>query len=136
MKVIMMYGSADDVPYMEPARDYLKSAAVKYEETILSVYRNLSELIQYLEKLKASGDKVVILAIAGLAEALPGMVATNTDFPVIGVPVASGPMHGMDALLSIAQLPGEVPATTVGLHAKAPLNAAMAAHRILQFADA
>lgn len=134
MKVIMIYDSANDVPSMETAREYLKTSAVTYEETILSAHRNLSELIEYLEKLEQSGEKAVILAIAGLAAALPGVVVMKTSLPVIGVPVPSGPLNGIDALLSISQLPGEVPATTVGLHKKAPLNAAMAAHRILKLA--
>ena len=130
----MIYGSANDVPFMEPAREYLNSAEVKYEETVLSAHRNLSELIEYLGKLEESGEKAVILAIAGLAAALPGVVVMKTSLPVIGVPVPGGPLNGIDALLSISQLPGGVPATTVGLHKKAPLNAAMAAHRILDFA--
>lgn len=130
----MIYDSANDVPSMETAREYLKTSAVTYEETILSAHRNLSELIEYLEKLEQSGEKAVILAIAGLAAALPGVVVMKTSLPVIGVPVPSGPLNGIDALLSISQLPGEVPATTVGLHKKAPLNAAMAAHRILKLA--
>lgn len=136
MKVIMIYGSANDVPFMEPAREYLKDAGVKYEETVLSAHRNLSELIDYLGKLEEKGEKAVILAIAGLAAALPGVVVMKTSLPVIGVPVPGGPLNGVDALLSISQLPGGVPATTVGLHKKAPANAAMAAHRILQLAGA
>ena len=134
MKVILIYDSADDVPFMEPARMYFKESGVRYEETILSTHRNLNELIEYLGKLEKSGEKAVILAIAGLAAVLPGVVVMKTSLPVIGVPVPSGPLNGIDALLSISQLPGEVPATTVGLHKKAPLNAAMAAHRILKLA--
>ncbi|WP_309490345.1 AIR carboxylase family protein [Oceaniferula flava] len=132
----MIYGSANDVPFMEPAREYLKDANVTYEETVLSAHRNLSELIEYLGKLEEKGEKAVILAIAGLAAALPGVVVMKTSLPVIGVPVPGGPLNGVDALLSISQLPGGVPATTVGLHKKAPANAAMAAHRILQLAGA
>ncbi|MGB0774652.1 MAG: AIR carboxylase family protein [Akkermansiaceae bacterium] len=135
MKVVMIYGSASDVPFMEPARAYLKENNVSYEETILSAHRNHSELVEYLAKLEETGEKVVILAIAGLAAALPGMVAAKTSLPVIGVPVPCGPLNGIDALLSISQLPGGVPATTVGLHTKAPANAAMAAHRIIQLAS-
>ena len=135
MKVIMIYGSANDMPFMEPARAYLKENEVNYEETVLSAHRNLSELIEYLAKLEESGEKAVILAIAGLAAALPGVVVMKTSLPVIGVPVPGGPLNGIDALLSISQLPGGVPATTVGLHSKAPMNAAMAAHRIIQLAS-
>lgn len=134
MKVFLIYGSANDKPYMQPARDYLETQEVFYEEVVLSAHRNLSELIDYLGGLKERGEKGVILAIAGLAAALPGVVVMKTDLPVIGVPVVGGPLQGVDALLSISQLPGGVPATTVGLHKKAPLNAAMAAHSILKLA--
>ena len=136
MKVVIIYDSANDVPFMEPARRYFQESAVKYEETILSVHQNLNELIKYLAKLDEQGDKAVILAVAGLAAALPGVVAVKTLLPVIGVPVPSGSLNGIDALLSISQLPKGVPATTVGLHADAGVNAAMSAHRILRLAEA
>lgn len=135
MKVIMIYGSANDMPFMEPAREYLKNEGVAYDETVLSAHRNLSELIDFLGDIEKSGEKAVILAIAGLAAALPGVVVMKTSLPVIGVPVPGGPLNGVDALLSISQLPGGVPATTVGLHKKAPMNAAMAAHRIIKLAE-
>lgn len=134
MKVILIYGSANDKPFMEPAREYLAQSNVAFEETVLSAHRDLPELIEYLGHLEKSGEKAVILAIAGLSAALPGVVVMSCSLPVIGVPVPGGPLNGIDALLAISQLPGGVPCTTVGLHKKAPLNAAMAAHRILQFA--
>ncbi|NNC89692.1 MAG: AIR carboxylase family protein [Akkermansiaceae bacterium] len=136
MKVYLIYGSANDMPFMEPAREYLSAEGVEFVEEVLSAHRNLSELIEYLGKLEEAGEKGVILAIAGLAAALPGVVVMKTSLPVIGVPVPGGPLNGVDALLSISQLPGGVPATTVGLHKKAPMNAAMAAHRILKLAGA
>jgi 5-(carboxyamino)imidazole ribonucleotide mutase len=135
MKVIMIYGSENDKPFMQPARMYLEENEVAYDETVLSAHRNLSELIDFLADLEKSGEKAVILAIAGLAAALPGVVVMKTSLPVIGVPVPGGPLNGIDALLSISQLPGGVPATTVGLHSKAPMNAAMAAHRIISLAS-
>ena len=134
MKVIMIYGSANDKPYLQGGRDYLEAEGVAYEEVVLSAHRDLPELIEYLDKLKADGEKAVILAIAGLAAALPGVVGVKTELPVIGIPVPGGPLNGVDALLSISQLPGGVPVTTVGLHSKAPLNACMVAHRLLKFA--
>ena len=134
MKAILIYGSENDKPFMEPARVYFDGEDVAYDEVVLSAHRNLSELITYLAKLEESGEKGVILAIAGLAAALPGVVVMKTSLPVIGVPVPGGPLNGVDALLSISQLPGGVPATTVGLHSKAPMNAAMAAHRIMKLA--
>ena len=136
MKAILIYGSENDQPFMQPARTYFEEQGVGYVEEVLSAHRNLSELIDYLAKLEESGEKAVILAIAGLAAALPGVVVMKTSLPVIGVPVPGGPLNGIDALLSISQLPGGVPATTVGLHSKAPMNAAMAAHRIMKLAGA
>lgn len=134
MKVILIYGSANDKPFMEPAREYLAEHSILFEETILSAHRDLPELIQYLSNLEKSGEKAVILAIAGLSAALPGVVVMSCSLPVIGVPVPGGPLNGIDALLAISQVPGGVPCTTVGLHKKAPINAAMAAHRILNLA--
>ena len=130
----MIYGSANDKPYLQGGRDYLEAEGVAYEEVVLSAHRDLPELIEFLDKLKADGEKAVILAIAGLAAALPGVVGVKTELPVIGIPVPGGPLNGVDALLSISQLPGGVPVTTVGLHSKAPLNACMVAHRLLKFA--
>lgn len=135
MKIIIIYGSSSDKPFMEPARAYLNQESVAYEETVLSAHRDLPELIQYLENLEKSGEKAVILAVAGLSAALPGVVVMSCSLPVIGVPVPGGPLAGIDALLAISQVPGGVPCTTVGLHKKAPINAAMAAHRILKLAE-
>lgn len=134
MKVIVIYGSANDKPFMEPARVYLDEQKVSYEETVLSAHRDLPELVQYLKDLEESGEKAVIIAVAGLSAALPGVVVMSCSLPVIGVPVPGGPLNGIDALLAISQVPGGVPCTTVGLHKKAPVNAAMAAHRILKLA--
>ncbi len=133
MKVIMIYGSANDQAFMQIGKDYLEKEGVAYEEHVLSAHRDLPALIEFLDSLK--GKKAVILAIAGLAAALPGVVAVKTDLPVIGVPVPGGPLGGIDALLSICQVPGGVPLGTVGLHSKAPLNACQFAHRILKLGE-
>ncbi|MDE0569176.1 MAG: 5-(carboxyamino)imidazole ribonucleotide mutase [Verrucomicrobiales bacterium] len=134
MKVIIIYGSANDKEFMKPAHTYLEDQGVNYEEHVISAHRNLTELIQFLRDLNESGEKAVILAVAGLAAALPGVVAVETELPCVGVPVPGGPLNGIDALLAMCQVPGGVPVGTVGLHSKAPLNAAMYAHRILKFA--
>ena len=134
MKVIIIYGSANDKEFMKPAHTYLEDQGVTYEEHVISAHRNLPELIQFLRDLNESGQKAVILAVAGLAAALPGVVAVETELPCVGVPVPGGPLNGIDALLAMCQVPGGVPVGTVGLHSKAPLNAAMYAHRILKFA--
>ena len=135
MKVIIIYGSASDKNFMQPGRDYLEKEKIAYEEQVLSAHRNHAELAEYLKKLNASREKIVIVAVAGLSAALPGVVAVQTEYPVIGVPVPAGPLNGIDALLAICQVPGEVPLGTVGLHSKAPLNACMFAHRILKLAQ-
>ena len=134
MKVIIIYGSANDKEFMKPAHTYLEEQGVNYEEHVISAHRNLPELIQFLRDLNKSGEKAVILAVAGLAAALPGVVAVETEMPCVGVPVPGGPLKGVDALLAMCQVPGGVPVGSVGLHSKAPLNAAMYAHRILKFA--
>ncbi|MGN0828755.1 MAG: AIR carboxylase family protein [Akkermansia sp.] len=135
MKVITILGSKSDIPFMEPAEKYFEEHGVEHETVIYSAHRDLPALLDYLHGLDATGTKAVLLCVAGLSAALPGVVVMNTKLPVIGVPVPCGPLNGMDALLAIAQLPGGVPATTVGLHKKTPVNAAMAAHRILQLAE-
>ena len=134
MKVIIIYGSANDKEFMKPAHTYLEEQEVNYEEHVISAHRNLPELIQFLRDLNESGEKAVILAVAGLAAALPGAVAVETELPCVGAPVPGGPLNGIDALLAMCQVPGGVPVGSVGLHSKAPLNAAMYAHRILKFA--
>ncbi len=135
MKVVIIYGSANDKPFMQPGRDYMEKEGVAYEEQVLSAHRNHVELSDFLKELNASKQKIVIVAVAGLSAALPGVVTVQTDYPVVGVPVPCGPLNGIDALLSIAQLPGGVPCGTVGLHSKAGLNACMFAHRILKLAE-
>ena len=89
MKVIVIYGSPNDKPFMEPAREYFAQENVPYEETVLSAHRDLPELIRFLGDLEASGEKAVILAVAGLSAALPGVVVMSCSLPVIGVPVLS-----------------------------------------------
>ena len=135
MKVITIYGSKSDLPFLEPARTYFRENNVEHEEVIYSAHRDLPALIEYLQKLESDGTKAVLLCVAGLSAALPGVVVMNTQLPVIGIPVPCGPLDGVDALLAISQLPGGVPATTVGLHKKTPINAAMAAHRIIRLAE-
>lgn len=135
MKVITILGSKSDIPFMEPAEKYFEEKGVEHETFIYSAHRDLPALLDYLHGLDAAGTKAVLLCVAGLSAALPGVVVMNTQLPVIGVPVPCGPLNGIDALLAISQLPGGVPATTVGLHKKTPLNAAMAAHRILKLAE-
>lgn len=134
MSVEIIYGSANDKPFMEPARAYLAEQGIPCNETVLSAHRNLPELLKFCEELDRREEPTVVLAVAGLSAALPGVVVMSCKLPVIGVPVPGGPLNGIDALLAITQVPGDVPCTSVGLHSKAPRNAAMAATRILKLA--
>ena len=108
--------------------DLMESLGLKYELKVLSAHRNPQELAQYVEELPERGFEVVIAA-AGLSAALPGAIASRTSLPVIGVPLSAGTLGGLDALLSIAQMPKGVPVATVGIDN--PVNAVLLALRIL-----
>ena len=79
MKVVMIYGSANDQSFMQIGKDYLDEQGVPFEEHVLSAHRNLPELLEFLKQLEAGGEQAVILAVAGLAAALPGVVSVSTE---------------------------------------------------------
>ena len=123
--VAVILGSASDRPIADRATEVLSKNGVSYDLQVLSAHRNPDELDAYVKK----SDAKVFIAIAGLAAALPGVVAARTKKPVIGVPV-SGKLNGLDALLSIVQMPKGVPVACVGIDNGE--NAAHLAIRILQ----
>jgi phosphoribosylaminoimidazole carboxylase PurE protein len=124
--VLILVGSESDRPRIEPAFKVLDDAGVSYEFHVASAHREPERTADIVRKAKPGGTRVVI-AGAGLSAALPGYAASLTDLPVIGVPFASGPLNGIDALLAIAQLPPGVPVATVGID-----NARNAAHLALR----
>jgi 5-(carboxyamino)imidazole ribonucleotide mutase len=124
--VAIVMGSKSDQAVADKAIAVLEEHNIPYDVRVLSAHRNPEELDSYLEE---SGDVVVFIAIAGLAAALPGIIASKTEKPVIGVPV-SGPLRGMDALLSMVQMPPGVPVGVVGIDNGK--NAALLAVRILR----
>jgi 5-(carboxyamino)imidazole ribonucleotide mutase len=128
MKVAIIFGSASDRPVMEKAAAVLREAGVPYTSHILSAHRAPELLAETIAALEAEGTELFI-AGAGLAAHLPGVIASRTVLPVIGVPVASGGMGGLDALLSMVQMPRPVPVATVGVDNAA--NAAWLAVEIL-----
>ena len=126
----IVMGSKSDMPGMERAGDELEERGIRFEMRVMSAHRDPETVAEYARNARMRGLKVII-AGAGLSAALPGVVAAHTDLPVIGVPLTSKTSiaGGLDALLSIAQMPPGVPVATVGVdNAK---NAAVLAARIL-----
>lgn len=127
-------GSASDLPILRPAREILDHFAVPYEMRVLSAHRTPDRMADYARAAVERGIKVIIAGAGGAAH-LPGMLAANTSIPVIGVPVATpaGTLGGLDSLLSIVQMPRGVPVATVAINGGA--NAGLLAAQILATAD-
>ena len=128
MKAAIIFGSKSDAPTMKKAADVFKEFGVSYSSHVLSAHRAPELLGETIRALEAEGVEVII-AGAGLAAHLPGVIASLTLAPVIGVPVSSGGLGGLDALLSIVQMPRPIPVATVGVDNAA--NAAYLACEIL-----
>lgn len=127
-EVLIIAGSESDRPTVEKATKVLEEAGVGYTFEVASAHRDPDRVAE-LSKTAADRGYKVVIAAAGLAAALPGVVAAHSRLPVIGLPVDVGPLHGMDALLAMAMLPPGVPVATVGIGSGA--NAAHLALRIL-----
>jgi 5-(carboxyamino)imidazole ribonucleotide mutase len=128
MKAAMIFGAKSDLPAAEKAAEVFRDLGVEYRAHIISAHRAPELLAEAVAGLEADGVEVVI-AGAGLAAHLPGVVASLTTLPVIGVPISSGGLGGMDALLSIVQMPRPIPVAAVGVNNCA--NAAILACEIL-----
>lgn len=110
----IIMGSDSDWPTMEAAAEICKTFSVPYEVHVVSAHRTPDDMARYAKNAYKKGLKVIIAGAGGAAH-LPGMVASHTPLPVIGVPVKSDALSGMDSLLSIAQMPGGVPVATVAI---------------------
>ena len=130
--VSIIMGSQSDMPVMEKAKAYLEENNIAYEVNVMSAHRNPEAVAEYAETAKERGVKVII-AGAGMAAALPGVIAAYTTLPVIGVPIKSGALQGIDALLAIVQMPPGVPVATMAIDGAK--NAAVFAHKILQLCE-
>ena len=108
-------GSDSDLSVMTEAANFLDSLGVSYEIRIVSAHRTTSKMVRYAKKAKTRGIKVIIAGAGGAAH-LPGMVASITSVPVIGVPIKTASLDGIDSLLSIAQMPAGVPVATVAIN--------------------
>ena len=130
--VSIIMGSTSDLPVMEKAAQFLNDMEIPFEMNALSAHRTPAEVEQFAAQAKGRGLKVII-AGAGMAAALPGVIAANTTLPVIGVPIKGSCLDGMDALFSIVQMPPGIPVATVGVNASQ--NAAILAVEILALSD-
>ena len=125
-------GSASDLPTLEPAAEMLARFGVEHELRVLSAHRTPDAMATYARAALSRGLKVLIAGAGGAAH-LPGMLAANTPLPVIGVPVPTGNLSGLDSLLSIVQMPRGVPVATVAIGGGA--NAGLLAVQILACGD-
>ncbi|WP_312812359.1 5-(carboxyamino)imidazole ribonucleotide mutase [Brevundimonas sp.] len=132
--VAIIMGSRSDWPTMKLAADKLDQLGVAWEAKVVSAHRTPQRLFDFATTAKAKGYKVVIAGAGGAAH-LPGMAASMTDLPVLGVPVQSKALKGMDSLLSIAQMPGGVPVATLAIGEAGATNAGILAVQILALSD-
>lgn len=129
-KVGIVMGSNSDWPLVKKACETLDSFGVKYETRVISAHRTPKTAIEYSETAEARGLEVIIAAAGGAAH-LAGVLASSTVLPVVGIPVAGGALNGLDALYATVQMPGGVPVATVAVGSAGPVNAALLAVQIL-----
>jgi len=126
----VIMGSVSDKETMAQAEEILKELGIPYESRIVSAHRTPDWMFEYASSAEGRGLEVIIAGAGGAAH-LPGMVASKTQLPVIGVPVRSSALSGLDSLLSIVQMPAGVPVATMAIGAAGAANAALMAARIL-----
>ncbi len=133
-KIAIIMGSQSDWPTMKEAADILKTLGISCDTKIISAHRTPKRLYAFAQSAKKSGYDVIIAGAGGAAH-LPGMVASLTPLPVLGVPIESKALSGMDSLLSIAQMPGGVPVGTLAIGKAGAKNAGLLAASILALHD-
>ena len=133
-KVGLIMGSTSDWPTLEKAAEALDVLGVPYEAEVVSAHRTPDKLVEYARAAEGRGIQVIIAGAGGAAH-LPGMVASMTVLPVLGVPVKSRALNGIDSLLSIAQMPGGVPVGTLAIGDAGARNAGLLAAQILALQD-
>lgn len=132
--VAIIMGSRSDWPTMKKAADALDALGVAYDAKVVSAHRTPARLVAFSTGAQAAGYKVIIAGAGGAAH-LPGMVASMTILPVLGVPVQSKALSGLDSLLSIVQMPGGVPVATLAIGEAGAKNAGLLAAQILALSD-
>ena len=134
MKVAIVMGSQSDWPTMKCAADILSELDVAHEARIVSAHRTPERMVEFAKNADAQGFAVIIAGAGGAAH-LPGMIASMTHLPVLGVPVQSKALSGLDSLLSIVQMPAGVPVGTLAIGEAGAKNAALMAAAILALQD-
>ncbi|CYX21443.1 5-(carboxyamino)imidazole ribonucleotide mutase [Streptococcus suis] len=132
--ISIIMGSSSDWKTMKKTADVLDKFGVAYEKKVVSAHRTPDLMFRHAEEARGRGIKVIIAGAGGAAH-LPGMVAAKTTLPVIGVPVQSRALSGVDSLYSIVQMPGGVPVATMAIGEAGATNAALTALRILSIED-
>ncbi|GCF94534.1 N5-carboxyaminoimidazole ribonucleotide mutase [Enterococcus florum] len=133
-EVAVIMGSSSDWETMKHACDSLDELDISYEKKVVSAHRTPDLMFEFAEKARKRGIKVIIAGAGGAAH-LPGMVAAKTTLPVIGVPVQSRALNGLDSLLSIVQMPGGVPVATTAIGKAGATNAGLLAAQMLSMYD-
>ena len=131
-EVLVVYGSDSDLPVMKGALDLLAEFGIGFETTIVSAHRTPKKLFEYAQNAMSRGIKVIIAGAGGAAH-LPGMLASLSPLPVIGVPIKTSTLNGLDSLYSIVQMPPGVPVATMAINGS--VNAAIFAAAILGTGD-
>lgn len=130
----IIMGSKSDWPTMEEAAKVLEEFGIDYEAEVVSAHRTPDKMMQYAESAKSRGLRLIIAGAGGAAH-LPGMVAAKTSLPVLGIPVKSSALDGLDSLLSIVQMPAGIPVATFAIGVAGAKNAALFAVAILAHED-
>lgn len=134
MVVGIIMGSSSDWPTMKHSADMLEEFGLSYEKKVVSAHRTPEMMVEYAKNAKSNGIEIIIAGAGGAAH-LPGMVASLTNVPVIGVPIQSKALQGLDSLFSIAQMPGGIPVATTAIGEAGAKNAGILAARILAVND-
>ena len=133
-EVAVIMGSTSDWETMKHACESLEELGISYEKKVVSAHRTPDLMLEFAEKARERGIKVIIAGAGGAAH-LPGMVAAKTTLPVIGVPVQSKALNGLDSLLSIVQMPGGIPVATTAIGKAGATNAGLLAAQMLSMYD-
>ncbi|OTO53575.1 5-(carboxyamino)imidazole ribonucleotide mutase [Enterococcus faecium] len=133
-KISVIMGSTSDWETMKEACQILEEFGVSYEKKVVSAHRTPDLMFEYAQSAREKGIKIIIAGAGGAAH-LPGMIAAKTTLPVIGVPVQSRTLNGLDSLLSIVQMPGGVPVATTAIGKAGAINAGLLAIQMLSMYD-